>query len=118
MTDSDLTKTEYTIFMLVKTTTDWLALSPEERFGFLATVIEPLLHRFPTVRMQFYDTEFFNSAVSDVIVWETSDLGAYCALIENLRETQFWDRYFTITSILPGIRNAYAARYDVTPVGA
>lgn len=25
-TGSDLTKTEYTIFMLVKTTTDWLAL--------------------------------------------------------------------------------------------
>ena len=111
------TDADYTIFMLVKTTIEWLSLRPEERFGFLRSDIEPLLKKFPSVRMNFFDTEFFNSEITDVIVWETSDLPAYRALIEGLRESPFWDRYFRVVSILPGVRNAYADHYDKVPVG-
>lgn len=109
--------TGYTVFMLVKTTPEWLALSPQERFAFLGTDIEPLLGRHPSVRMRFYDTEFFNSEVTDVIVWETGDLAAYRSVIEGLRESRFWDRYFRVVSILPAVENAYAKHYDVEPVG-
>lgn len=107
----------YTIFMLVRTTPEWLALSPAQRFGFLGSDIEPLLKQYPQVGMRFYDTEFFNSEVTDVIVWETRELDAYRAVVEGLRESPFWDRYFNVVSILPGIENAYADHYDVAAVG-
>ncbi|WP_216843125.1 darcynin family protein [Granulicella sp. S190] len=28
-----------------------------------------------------------------------------------MRETPFWDRYFSILEILPGVENAYAQNY-------
>jgi Darcynin, domain of unknown function len=52
-----------------------------------------------------------------VVVWQTSDLAAYRSIIEGLRESRFWDRYFRIVSILPGVENAYADHYRVDPVG-
>ena len=69
------------------------------------------------MRLRFFDTEFFNSDVTDVLVWETSDLKAYQMVIEALRESRFWDHYFQVVSILPGIENAYASNYNVKPVG-
>jgi hypothetical protein len=33
-------------------------------------------------------------------------------VVEALRETPFWDRYFDIVEILPGVENAYAKNYD------
>ena len=107
------TPTAYTIFMLVKATEAWLALSPPDRFAFVRAEIQPRLREQPGVSLRYFDTEFFNSEVSDVMVWETRDLDAYRALIEGLRETQFWDHYFRVVSILPGVENAYAAHYEV-----
>lgn len=107
----------YTVFMLVKTNDPWLKLTPEQRFAFLGSDIEPILKGHPGVRLRFFDTEFFNSDVTDVLVWETSDLKAYQMVIEALRESRFWDHYFQVVSILPGIENAYASNYNVKPVG-
>lgn len=108
---------EYTVFMLVKTNDPWLKLTPEQRFAFLGSDIEPILKGHPGVRLRFFDTEFFNSDVTDVLVWETADLKAYQLVIEALRESRFWDHYFQVVSILPGIENAYASNYNVKPVG-
>ena len=33
-------------------------------------------------------------------------------MIEALRETPFWDRWFQILEILPGVENAYAKNDD------
>jgi hypothetical protein len=33
-------------------------------------------------------------------------------LVEDLRDTPFWDRYFKIVEILPGVENAYAKNYN------
>ena len=107
----------YTIFMLVRTTEAWLGLAPEQRFAFLRTDIEPLLKRHRAVALRFFDTEFFNSDVTDVLMWETADLAAYQSLIEGLRDTRFWDQYFKVVSILPGVENAYAAHYEVEAMG-
>jgi hypothetical protein len=35
-----------------------------------------------------------------------------------LRETPFWDRYFSIVEILPAVENAYAANYNRTAIAA
>ncbi|MBI1252714.1 MAG: darcynin [Hyphomonas sp.] len=107
----------FTIFMQVKTTSAWLALSPEQRFAFLGEAIEPILARHPSVRMRFFDTEFYNAEVTDVIVWEAQRLGDYQAVVEELRETPFWGVYFDVVSILPGVENAYADAYDQPVVG-
>jgi hypothetical protein len=110
------TEQTYNIFMLVKTTNDWLALSPEARFAFLNSDIRPILQAHPTVEMSFFDTEGFNSRVTDVITWKTSDLKQYQAIIEKLRESKFWGQYFEMVEILPGIENAYANYYQVDPI--
>lgn len=107
----------FTIFMQVKTTPAWLALSPQRRFAFLGETIEPILARHPSVRMRFFDTEFYAADVTDVIVWETKDLAAYQAIVEALRETPFWGQYFEVVSIVPGVENAYADAYDRPAVG-
>lgn len=104
--------------MLVRTTTEWLGLTPAERFGFLGRSIRPLLAAHPAVRLRFFDTEAYAARVFDVMMWETGDLGAWHALVDGLRETPFWGRYFEVLEILPGIENGYAAQYGVTPVGA
>lgn len=106
----------YSIFMLLKTTSTWLSLSPDQRFAFLETDIRPILKAHPGVKMRFFDTEGFNSRVTDVMIWETEDLSAYQSVVEALRESNFWDTYFEIVEILPGIENGYANHYEVDPL--
>jgi hypothetical protein len=108
----------HTFFMLVRTTPEWLGLTPSDRFGFLGEVIAPLLGRHPAVGMRFFDSEAFSSRYSDVVMWETTDLLAYQAVVEDLRETKFWGHYFEVVEIVPAIENAYARHYGVTPIAA
>lgn len=108
------TKTiNHTFFMLVRTTNDWLKLTPKERFGFLGDVIVPILTSHPTVSMRFFDSEAFSSDFSDVVMWETGDVMAYQAVVESLRETSFWGHYFEVREIVASIENAYALHYGV-----
>jgi Darcynin, domain of unknown function len=102
-------------FMHVRTTNLWLALAPKERFGFLDEVIRPLLARHPKVSMRFFDSEGFCAAVTDVLMWETNDVLAYQAIVEELRETEFWGTYFDVVQIVASIENAYAIHYGVEP---
>jgi hypothetical protein len=50
------------------------------------------------------------------LVWEADDHHAYQLLIDALRETPFWDRYFEVVDILVGTENGYARTYHVDPV--
>jgi hypothetical protein len=106
----------YSFFMLVKTTPTWLAFTPDERFGFLGTTIAPLLEKHPDVSMRFFDSEAYHGRYTDVVVWETADPLAYQAVVEDLRETPFWDTYFEVVDIVPSIENAYARHYQVEPL--
>jgi Darcynin, domain of unknown function len=106
-----------TFFMMLKTTTTWLQLKPADRFAFLGSTIKPILDKHPTVKLRFYDAEAFSGRLSDVAVWETSDVNGYQALVEDLRETAFWGTYFDVVDIIPTIENAYASHYDVKPFG-
>lgn len=112
---ADTTKHAY--FMLVRTTADWLRLSPPERFAFVDETIKPLLRRNPAVTMRYFDSEAFNSRVTDVILWETTEILAYQRVVEELRETRFWGTYFGIVEIVAAIEDAYASQYDVAAYG-
>ncbi len=106
-----------TAFMLIKTTPEWLAMTPHERVEALNTKVMPMVKAKTTgVRSRFYDTEFYSTRVTDVWVWEADDHAAYQLLIDALRETPFWDRYFKIVDLLVGVENGYARTYDVDAV--
>jgi hypothetical protein len=108
-----------TVFMLVKTSPEWLALSIDERFARLREAFEPILRvHADTVTLRFYDAEFYTARVTDLWVWEAADHHAYELVVEALRETAFWDRWFTIVEIIPAVENAYATNYGRTPLAA
>ena len=102
----------YSVFLLIKATPAWLALSPDARFGWLDKTVQPILAEHPEVSMRFWDVEHFSARASDVILFETARLDRYMSLVEALRETRFWDAYFLVLDVLPGIENAYAEAYD------
>lgn len=108
-----------TVFMLVKTQPEWLGMSPDERFGHLKTVFQPIIdaHR-ESIRFRFFDVEFYATRVTDVWMWEARDHHAYELLVEAMRETPIWDRWFSIVEILPGVENAYASNYGQAPLAA
>ncbi|MBB4914870.1 darcynin family protein [Streptosporangium saharense] len=109
--------TRVTAFMLVKTTPEWLAMTVAERVLAFTTQVVPVIEaRAHGVRSRFYDTEFYSARVTDVWVWEADDHDAYRLLIDALRETPFWDRYFHVVDLLVGIENGYARTYDLEPV--
>jgi hypothetical protein len=105
------------VFMLVKTTPEWLGFSVDERFQLMRTQLEPILRKYQEqVSMRFFDIEFYSARVTDLWMWEASSHHAYEMLIEELRETPFWDRYFSVVEILPGVENAYANNYRQAPL--
>lgn len=106
-----------TAFMLVKTTPEWLSMTVRERVDAFTTRVVPAIEAKTTgVRSRFYDTEFYSARVTDVWVWEADDHHAYQLLIDALRETPFWDRYFEVVDLLVGTENGYARTYGLDPV--
>jgi hypothetical protein len=103
---------EFTVFMLVKTSTEWLAYSVEERNRLAREMLTPVLVKHAEgVRMRFFDIEFYSARVTDLWMWDCRDHRSYQLLIEELREGPFWDRYFQIVEILPGVEDAYVKNY-------
>ena len=107
------------VFMLVKTTPEWLGFDVVQRFELFETHIGPILKKHSaTVALRFYDVEFYSARVTDIWVWDAKEHHAYELLVEELRETPFWDRFFDIVEILPGVENAYAKNYGREPITA
>lgn len=110
---------ELTVFMLVKTSPEWLGFTVDHRFALLAEQFTPILKKHEaSVTLRFFDVEFYSTRVTDIWMWDAKDHHAYQLLIEDLRETAFWDRYFDIVEILTGVENAYARNYDRQPITA
>ncbi len=123
MTTSEKTpekqRDDLTVFMMVKTMPEWLGLHVEERFAHLNRYIKPILTKYQDeVRCRIFDTEFYSTRVTDVWMWEAKSRHAYEMVVEELRETPLWDRFFTIVEILAGVENAYARNYEREPVSA
>src|SRR5579859_1880609 len=82
----------WAFFMLVNATRAWLDLPLQQRIDFVEETLKPLL-RPAEVRLRYFDSEYFHAKVSDVLLWETVDPAAYQAVIEGLRDTEYWNRY-------------------------
>ena len=110
---------DITVFMLVKTMSEWLEMSIDKRFEVFNGVLGPLLKKHgDEIKFRFFDTEFYSARVTDVWVWEAKSRHAYEMVIEALRESPLWDRLFSIVEILAGVENAYARNYDRNAVSA
>jgi hypothetical protein len=105
-----------TVFFLVGAEQAWLLLSPAERQQFVTAVLGPILAKHAQVRLRFFDAEAWHARVSDVLMWEFADEHAYRSLVEHLRETPFWGRYFSVHEIIPCVEDAYAEHYGISPV--
>lgn len=109
---------EFAIFMLVKTTPEWLGFSVDRRFELLQEQVTPILERHKAdVRLRFFDCEFYSARVTDLWMWDARSHHSYQLVVEALRETAFWDRYFEVVEILTGIEDAYAKNYEREPIG-
>src|SRR5450830_1036044 len=99
----------FTVFMLVKSMPEFLAMAAAERLRLVRESLAPILEKYAAqVTLRFFDTEFYSTRVTDIWMWEATSHHAYELLVEDLRETPFWDRFFAIVEILPGVENAYA----------
>lgn len=115
---ADFSAPALSVFMLVKTSPEWLGFSVDKRFELLRDHFEPILRKHREgVRLRFYDVEFYTARVTDIWLWEALSHHAYELLVEDLRETPFWDRWFEVVEILPGVENAYARNYDRAVIG-
>jgi hypothetical protein len=106
----------HTIFVLLKTARPWLDMEPAARFAFIKEKVMPVLNASPDVRLRFFDTESYSARVTDVVVFETDDLASYRKLVKDLRDTDFWDRYYEVLEIVPAVEDAYAAHYGIAPL--
>jgi hypothetical protein len=112
-TQANTFETEFTVFMLVKTTPEWLGFPVSRRGELAREQLTPILKKHAAgVSLRYFDVEFYSARVTDIWMWDAKDHHSYQLLIEELRESQFWDRYFEIVEILPGVENAYARNYN------
>lgn len=117
--DNNQTNDDLTVFMMVKTMPEWLGMPVAERFEHFNNFMGPILKKFQNeVTCRIFDTEFFSARVTDIWMWEATSKHAYELVVEELRETPLWDRYFSIVEILAGVENAYARNYSRVPFSA
>ncbi len=103
-----MTEPVLTFFVSLKSHPPWLALTRQQRADFLRETVQPILARYPAVKLRFYDAEAFSGRCTDMAVFETADLGAYTFLIDALRDTPFFGLpYYEVLDIIPAVENSY-----------
>ncbi len=108
-----------TVFMLVKTTPEWLGFPVARRHELAKEHLTPIVKKHASgVSLRFFDVEFYSARVTDIWMWDAKDHHSYELLVEDLRESPFWDRYFEVVEILPGVEDAYAKNYEREKINA
>ena len=103
------TKKPYTVLVLMNAKPQWLSLTRDERNEFVEKELTLILIKLSkTVNIQFFDSEYFHSSVSDFMIVSTSDLDDYKLFIELLRDTKVYSTpYFKIKDIIVGQENLF-----------
>lgn len=96
------------IVTLVAAQPAWLALPREQRAEYEGSLAAILLRAQPAVRVRFFDAEAFARGHTDWMLAETSDLGAYHDMWEEIRDTPlFTVPYWTVVDTVIGIEDAH-----------
>jgi hypothetical protein len=99
----------YTAFVLLRALPAWLNLSREKRREIAASV-QSTVFDGPDVKVRYFDAEAFSARVSDVAMFEFSDMKAYYFMMEKLRDSPMLTfPYFHVEEIIPAIENGYQA---------
>ena len=101
-----------TVFLHLRATPAWLALSRTDRAAFIDGTVRPLFARHPPRASRLFDAEAFSARCSDILMIETDDLAAYGFLIDALRDTAFFGQpYFEVVEVIPALEDGHVA-YD------
>jgi hypothetical protein len=101
-----------TAFIHVKTSPEWLSFTIPERVEKINGSLRRILKEFSdSVIFRWYDTEFYTAKVTDIMVLDCKDPFVYQHFLDKLRETEFWDKWFTIEEIIVGEQNAASKTY-------
>jgi len=98
----------YTVFMLLKATTRWLALDRAERDEVYDGALMRVYNHFPSVRVRFFDSSGFSGRCSDVLMWETTDMPEYRDAVASLHEHAFFGQpCFEIVEVIPSVPDGW-----------
>jgi hypothetical protein len=97
----------YTVFMLLRATGTWQALSKDEREAICDRARLKVFNRFPDVRLNFFDASAFHGRCSDVLVWEAGDMPEYRDAVDTLRSDELLaGPYFDVLDVIPSVSDA------------
>ncbi|YCH32295.1 hypothetical protein M1D48_09885 [Erwinia sp. D4-22] len=98
-----------TVFVLLKTTKEWLRLERAERNRIADSVLSTVLSD-STVTLRMFDAEAFTTNCTDVAMFQAEDMQAFYFTIERLRDSELITKpYFEMVEIIPTIEGGYKA---------
>jgi hypothetical protein len=87
MTHANDFEPEFTVFMLVKTTPEWLGFTVARRHELAREQLTPILKKHASgVSLRYFDVEFYSARVTDIWMWDAKNHYAYQLLVEELRD--------------------------------
>lgn len=105
-------KPAFTVFMLVKAAPDWLSFTVAHRRQLTQAQLTPILEKHHLhASLHFLDLELYSTRVTDIWIWRTRDVPGYQHLMQDLRKSPFWNRFFNVVEILAGVDEARGRQY-------
>lgn len=98
-----------TVFVLLKTTKEWLRLERAERNRIADSVLSTVLSD-NKVTLRMFDAEAFTTKCTDVAMFQAEDMQTFYFAIERLRDSELITRpYFEMVEIIPTIEDGFKA---------
>lgn len=98
-----------TVFVLLKTTKEWLRLERAERNRIADCVLSTVLSD-NNVTLRMFDAEAFTTKCTDVAMFQAEDMQAFYFAMERLRDSELITRpYFEMVEIIPAIEDGFKA---------
>lgn len=96
-----------TVFVLLKTTKEWLRLEHAERNRIAESVLSTVLPD-NSVTLRMFDAEAFTTKCTDVAMFQAEDMQAFYFAIERLRDSELITKpYFEMVEIIPTIEDGF-----------
>lgn len=87
-------KKKWTIFCHFYVTPEWLSLTKPERIAVRDRCFTPIFLRYrEQVSLRLFDTWAFTNSSTDIIMFETGDLQAYYAFMDELKNTEIFSKH-------------------------
>jgi len=109
MTFMSLSDTPFSLFLLLRTTPAWLALSRDERNNIAGQAMNLALSG-QAVSLRYFDAEAFSGRCTDLALLSAMDLRACYKVIERLRDSPLFSvPYFEVVDIIPTLEDGFRA---------